>query len=295
MASKKPSGLGRGLGALLGDDVMNADAQTDTTLPIAEVESNSAQPRKYFDDAALAELAESIRLHGIIQPLTVRKLSSGYYQIIAGERRWRAARLAGLKEVPVVVMEADDRKAAELAMIENLQREDLNPMEEALGYQALIQQYHMTQEEAAARVGKSRPAVANSLRLLELDPSVQQQVVEGRLSAGHARALVPLSPALQVRAAGTILQGGLSVRQTETLAKRLAAEKKAKRSPAANQVNYAAEAQQSLSSALGRKVRIVTGRNKGRIELEYYGMDDLNDLLEALALLKQSRKGPKSP
>ena len=295
MASKKPSGLGRGLGALLGDDVMNADAQTVTTLPIAEVESNSAQPRKYFDDAALAELAESIRLHGIIQPLTVRKLSSGYYKIIAGERRWRAARLAGLKEVPVVVMEADDRKAAELAMIENLQREDLNPMEEALGYQALIQQYHMTQEEAAARVGKSRPAVANSLRLLELDPSVQQQVVEGRLSAGHARALVPLSPALQVRAAGTILQGGLSVRQTETLAKRLAAEKKAKRSPAANQVNYAAEAQQSLSSALGRKVRIVTGRNKGRIELEYYGMDDLNDLLEALALLKQSRKGPKSP
>ena len=295
MASKKPSGLGRGLGALLGDDVMNAEAQTVTTLPIAEVESNSAQPRKYFDNAALAELAESIRLHGIIQPLTVRKLSSGYYQIIAGERRWRAARLAGLKEVPVVVMEADDRKAAELAMIENLQREDLNPMEEALGYQALIQQYHMTQEEAAARVGKSRPAVANSLRLLELDPSVQQQVVEGRLSAGHARALVPLSPALQVRAAGTILQGGLSVRQTETLAKRLAAEKKAKRSPAANQVNYAAEAQQSLSSALGRKVRIVTGRNKGRIELEYYGMDDLNDLLEALALLKQSRKGPKSP
>ena len=295
MASKKPSGLGRGLGALLGDDVMNADAQTVTTLPIAEVESNSAQPRKYFDDAALAELAESIREHGIIQPLTVRKLSSGYYQIIAGERRWRAARLAGLKEVPVVVMEADDRKAAELAMIENLQREDLNPMEEALGYQALIQQYHMTQEEAAARVGKSRPAVANSLRLLELDPSVQQQVVEGRLSAGHARALVPLSPALQVRAAGTFLQGGLSVRQTETLGKRLAAEKKAKRSPAANQVNYAAEAQQSLSSALGRKVRIVTGRNKGRIELEYYGMDDLNDLLEALALLKQSRKGPKSP
>ncbi len=295
MASKKPSGLGRGLGALLGDDVMNADAQTVTTLPIAEVESNSAQPRKYFDNAALAELAESIRLHGIIQPLTVRKLSSGYYQIIAGERRWRAARLAGLKEVPVVVMEADDSKAAELAMSVYLQREDLNPMEEALGYQALIQQYHMTQEEAAARVGKSRPAVANSLRLLELDPSVQQQVVEGRLSAGHARALVPLSPALQVRAAGTILQGGLSVRQTETLAKRLAAEKKAKRSPAANQVNYAAEAQQSLSSALGRKVRIVTGRNKGRIELEYYGMDDLNDLLEALALLKQSRKGPKSP
>ena len=295
MASKKPSGLGRGLGALLGDDVLKAESTGSLYLPISQVESCSSQPRKHFDEASLAELADSIREHGIIQPLTVRKLASGYYQIIAGERRWRAARLAGLQEVPVIVMEADDRKAAELAMIENLQREDLNPMEEALGYQALIQQYHMTQEEAAARVGKSRPAVANSLRLLELDPSVQQQVVEGRLSAGHARALVPLSPALQVRAAGTILQGGLSVRQTETLAKRLAAEKKAKRSPAANQVNYAAEAQQSLSSALGRKVRIVTGRNKGRIELEYYGMDDLNDLLEALALLKQSRKGPKSP
>ena len=146
MASKKPSGLGRGLGALLGDDVVNTGSQSVTTLPIAEVESNSSQPRKFFDDASLAELAESIRLHGIIQPLTVRKLASGYYQIIAGERRWRAARLAGLQEVPVVVIEADDRKAAELAMIENLQREDLNPMEEALGYRSLIQQYHMTQE-----------------------------------------------------------------------------------------------------------------------------------------------------
>ena len=296
MAKKKSElGLGRGLNALLGDPVLQNQGEGSVSLPISQVEPGLNQPRKRFDPDSLSELADSIRIHGVIQPLTVRRLSSGYYQIIAGERRWRAARLAGLKEVPVVVMEADDRKAAELAMIENLQREDLNPMEEALGYQALIQQYHMTQEEAAARVGKSRPAVANSLRLLELDPSVQQQVVEGRLSAGHARALVPLSPALQVRAAGTILQGGLSVRQTETLAKRLAAEKKAKRSPAANQVNYAAEAQQSLSSALGRKVRIVTGRNKGRIELEYYGMDDLNDLLEALALLKQSRKGPKSP
>ena len=296
MAKKKAElGLGRGLNALLGDPVLQNQGEGSVSLPISQVEPGLNQPRKRFDPDSLSELADSIRIHGVIQPLTVRRLSSGYYQIIAGERRWRAARLAGLKEVPVVVMEADDRKAAELAMIENLQREDLNPMEEALGYQTLIQQYHMTQEEAAARVGKSRPAVANSLRLLELDPSVQQQVVEGRLSAGHARALVPLSPALQVRAAGTILQGGLSVRQTETLAKRLAAEKKAKRSPAANQVNYAAEAQQSLSSALGRKVRIVTGRNKGRIELEYYGMDDLNDLLEALALLKQSRKGPKSP
>ena len=293
MASKKPSGLGRGLGALLGDDVVNADAQSVSTVPIAQVESNSAQPRKYFDEAALAELADSIRQHGIIQPRTVRKLASGYYQIIAGERRWRAARLAGLQEVPVVVIEADDRKAAELAMIENLQREDLNPMEEAQGYQTLIQQYHMTQEEAAQRVGKSRPAVANALRLLDLDPSVQQRVTEGQLSAGHARALVPLSPALQRKAADAVVQDGLSVRQTEALAKRLAAGKKEKKSPAPGQVDYAAAAQKELSSALGRKVRIVTGRNKGRVELEYYGIDDLNDLLEALALLRKTRKGPQ--
>ena len=291
MASKKPSGLGRGLGALLGDAAVNADEQSVATVPIAEVESNSSQPRKYFDEAALAELAESIRQHGIIQPLTVRRLSSGYYQIIAGERRWRAARLAGLREVPVVIIEADDRKAAELAMIENLQREDLNPMEEAQGYQTLIQQYHMTQEEAAQRVGKSRPAVANALRLLDLEESVQRQVAEGKLSAGHARALVPLSPALQKKAAEAILKDGLSVRQTEALAKRLSAGSKDRKPARSSSVDYAAEAQKELSSALGRKVRIVTGRNKGRIELEYYGIDDLNDLLEALALLKQTRKG----
>ena len=183
MASKKPSGLGRGLGALLGDDVMKPEAQGTLTLPISDVESNSSQPRKYFDEAALAELADSIRQHGIIQPLTVRKLSSGYYQIIAGERRWRAARLAGLREVPVTVIEADDKTAAELAMIENLQREDLNPIEEAVGYRVLIQQYHMTQEEAANRVGKSRSAVTNVLRLLDLDPAVQKLVETGLLSA----------------------------------------------------------------------------------------------------------------
>ena len=285
MASKKPSGLGRGLSALLGDDVMNAGAQGVTTVPIAEVESNSAQPRKYFDEAALAELAESIRRHGILQPLTVRKLSSGYYQIIAGERRWRAARLAGLREVPVVVIEADDRKAAELAMIENLQREDLNPMEEAAGFRSLIDNYHMTQEEAAARVGKSRSAVTNALRLLNLAPSAAELVESGRLSAGHARALLPLSPALQVKAAEAVVSGGLSVRQTEALVKRLMAEKREKKAPSAG-VDYVAEAQRDLSARLGRGVKIVNGRKKGRIELEYYGLDDLNDLLEALALLR---------
>lgn len=286
MASKKPSGLGRGLGALLGDDVLKGESSGTLYLPITSVENNSSQPRKSFDDAALAQLAESIRQHGIIQPLTVRKLSSGYYQIIAGERRWRAARLAGLSEVPAIVIEADDRKAAELAMIENLQREDLNPIEEAAGYQTLIQQYHMTQEEAAQRVGKSRSAVANTLRLLDLTPTVQKQIKAGELSAGHARALVPLTPSLQAKAADAIIQGGLSVRQAEALAKRLAAEKKPEKQTAVDQVDYTAEAQKELSSKLGRGVKIVTGRKKGRIELEYYGLDDLNDLLEALALLR---------
>ena len=205
MASKKPSGLGRGLGALLGDDVLQTESTGSLSLPISQVESCSSQPRKSFDEASLAELADSIREHGIIQPLTVRKLASGYYQIIAGERRWRAARIAGLQEVPVIVIEADDRKAAELAMIENLQREDLNPMEEAAGFQSLIETYHMTQEEAAKQVGKSRSAVTNSLRLLSLTPAVRQLVEEGKLSAGHARALLPLSPAMQENAANAVV------------------------------------------------------------------------------------------
>ena len=285
MSSKKPSGLGRGLGALLGDDVLKTETSGSLFLPISQVESCSSQPRKHFDEASLAELAASIQEHGIIQPLTVRKLVSGYYQIIAGERRWRAARLAGLSEVPVIVIEADDRKAAELAMIENLQREDLNPMEEAAGFQSLIETYHMTQEEAATRVGKSRSAVTNALRLLSLTPSVRKLVEEGKLSAGHARALLSLSPAVQENAAAAVVSGGLSVRQTEALAKRLSAEKKPEK-PAPTGVDYTAEAQKDLSSKLGRGVKIVNGRKKGRIELEYYGLDDLNDLLEALALLR---------
>ena len=292
MASKKPSGLGRGLGALLGDDVMKTESSGSLSLPISQVETCSSQPRKRFDDESLQELADSISQHGIIQPLTVRKLSSGYYQIIAGERRWRAARLAGLQEVPVIVIEADDREAAELAMIENLQREDLNPIEEAAGFQSLMETYHMTQEEAASRVGKSRSAVANALRLLSLTPPVAKLVEEGKLSAGHARALLPLSPALQENAAGAVISGGLSVRQTEALAKRLSLEKPEK-APAPKGIDYAAEAQKELSSKLGRGVRIVTGRKKGRIELEYYGIDDLNDLLEALAMLRA--KQTKTP
>lgn len=294
MASKKPSGLGRGLGALLGDDVMKTESSGSLSLPISQVETCSSQPRKRFDDESLQELADSISQHGIIQPLTVRKLSSGYYQIIAGERRWRAARLAGLQEVPVIVIEADDRKAAELAMIENLQREDLNPMEEAAGFQSLIESYHMTQEEAAQRVGKSRSAVTNALRLLGLTSSVRKLVEEGKLSAGHARALVPLSPSLQESAANAIVSGGLSVRQTEALVKRLSAEKKEAQDKDPDEVDYLAEAQNELKARLCRGVKIVPGRKKGRIELEYYGVDDLNDLLDALAVIKvsQLKKGP---
>ncbi len=296
MASKRPSGLGKGLGALLGDDVMKTESSGSLSLPISQVESYSGQPRKHFDEESLQELADSITEHGIIQPLTVRKLSSGYYQIIAGERRWRAARLAGLQEVPVIVMEADDRKAAELAMIENLQREDLNPMEEAAGFQSLIETYHMTQEEAAQRVGKSRSAVTNALRLLGLSPSVRKLVEENNLTAGHARALVPLSPSLQESAANAIIAGGLSVRQTEALVKRLSAEKKESKKPRSDEVDYLAEAQNELKAKLCRGVKIVSGRKKGRIELEYYGLDDLNDLLDALALIKinKAKEGPQA-
>ena len=279
-------GLGKGLGALLGDDFLDtaAEAKGTLTLPLSQVESCASQPRKNFDPDALADLADSIAQHGIIQPLTVRRLQSGYYQIIAGERRWRAARMAGLTEVPAVVIEADDRKAMELAMIENLQREDLSPMEEAEGYKMLVEDYGLTQEQAAQRVGKSRSAVANALRLLALSPALRQMVEDGRLSAGHARALLPLAAALQEQAAATVLKNDLSVRQTEQLVKRLQAAPKPEKKVSPT-VNYVAEAERELSGKLGRACHIAHGRKKGRIEIEYYGVDDLNDLLEALGSL----------
>ena len=281
-------GLGKGLGALLGDDFLESSEPKGTLfLPISQVESCASQPRKNFDSEALSDLADSIRQHGIIQPLTVRRLQSGYYQIIAGERRWRAARMAGLGEVPAVVIEADDRKAMELAMIENLQREDLNPMEEAEGYQVLMEQYGMTQEEAAQRVGKSRPAVANALRLLKLCPDVRKLVEEGAISGGHGRTLVTLSEKLQKEAAAAIVKSDLSVRQTEQLVKKLTTEKKEKTGKGVGAVDYAAEAARELSERIGRPCKIITGRKKGRIELEYFGMDDLNALLDALHNLKK--------
>ena len=284
--------LGRGLDALLGDSSLQAQTGGSVSLPIAQVEPGLNQPRKHFEEEALADLAESIRQHGMIQPLTVRRLASGYYQIIAGERRWRAARMAGLEEVPATIIEADDRKVMELGLIENLQREDLNPMEEAAGFQALMDGYHLTQEEAAKRVGKSRSAVANALRLLALSPAVRKLVEEGKLSAGHARALLPLPEKQQEAAAKAVLSGALSVRQTEALVKRIQAEDKPakKETQPADAVDYTAEAQKSLARALGRGVKIVRGRKKGRIELEYYGLDDLNGLLDALAALRVEKK-----
>ena len=251
MANTK--GLGKGLSALLGDDVIAAkdERASSLLLPISQVESCSTQPRKSFEPEALSDLADSIRIHGIIQPLTVRKLQSGYYQIIAGERRWRAARMAGLTQVPVV----------------------------------LTEQYGMTQDECAQRVGKSRPTVANALRLLGLTEPVRAMVEDGRLSAGHARALLTLGSKQQQAAAETVVKDTLSVRQTELLVKKLTAEKKEKPQKDALSVNYVEEAARELGEKLGRPCRIVNGKKKGRIELEYYGTEDLNALLEALEKL----------
>lgn len=281
MAREK--GMGKGLSALLGED-FSADFSTpSSTLPISQIESYQNQPRKNFDQVKLQELADSIRQHGVIQPLTVRKLSSGYYQIIAGERRWRAARMAGLEEIPAIIIEADDQKAMELAMIENLQREDLNPIEEAEGFRVLTDTYGMSQAEAAERVGKSRSAVANAIRLLELNVSILRLVENGEISAGHARALLPLSPPLRKKAVEDILKYKLNVRQTEQLVKKLLAVGIEEKVPASQRTpDYAAEAARSLSSKLGRHCHISQGRKKGKVEIEYYGVDDLNNLLEAL-------------
>ena len=284
MANQK--GLGKGLGALLGDFREEIpDNSPYQVLPLHKVEPNPLQPRQDFDEEELQALAESISVHGVMQPLTVRETDSGYYQIIAGERRWRAARLAGLQEIPAVIIEADDKKTLELALIENLQRQDLNCVEEALGYQALMQDHGLTQEEVAKQVGKSRPAVTNALRLLNLCPEVVQMLREGKLSAGHARAVLSLkTDKLQLSAAQKICNLGLSVRQAEMLCKNMTKE------PAPKQetffvVDYVAECEKNLSKHLGRGVRIVNGKRKGRFELEFYGPEDLQALLDKLLQL----------
>ena len=286
MASKQ-KGLGRGLGALIDDFSVPAAQEQITALPLQKIEPNPKQPRRTFDPEALQSLADSIAEHGVVQPLAVRDAGNGYYQIIAGERRWRAARLAGLTELPVVVLDADDRTVIELALIENLQRQDLNPMEEAEGYRVLIEEYGLTQEQAAARVGKSRPAVTNALRLLALPDEVRAMVEEGTLSAGHARAVLTLnSQRLQKAAAQKIIALRLSVRQAEAMCKRMAAEEKPKKVKPALTVDYVGECEKALTKQLGRKVRIVSGKRKGRFELEFYGQDDLQRLYELLLAIE---------
>ena len=283
----KQKGLGRGLGALLGD--MTEPTEETHLLPIQSIEPNPLQPRKDFDEEELAQLADSIREHGIIQPLAVRDAGDGYYQIIAGERRWRAARMAGLHELPVLILEADDRTVMELALIENLQRQDLNPIEEAGGYRTLMEEYGLTQEETAARVGKSRPTVTNSMRLLTLPEELQEMLIDGTLTPGHARAILSLrSEELQRKAAQKVEALHLSVRQTETMCRNM--EKKAideEPEQTAFTVDYIAECEKSLTSSLGRQVKIVNGKRKGRFELEFYGQDDLQRLLELLQTLHE--------
>ena len=285
MAKRKTElGLGRGLNALLGDPDLQPQGEGSVTLPISQVEPGLNQPRKRFEQGALDDLAESIRIHGIIQPLTVRRLASGYYQIIAGERRWRAAKSAGLTEIPAVIIEADDRKVMELGLIENLQREDLNPAEEARGYRTLMEEYGLTQDQVARQMGKSRPAVANTLRLLALPDELMELLEDGSLSAGHARAILALpSPALQREAAKKVIKDQLSVRQTEALVKVMQKGKPDKPKPAEESLSlYLGELEKDLSGRLGRKVKIAHRGKKGRIELEYYDSQDLEGLLALL-------------
>ena len=288
----QPKGLGRGLGALLGDFQEPVTEKSNyRTVPLHRIEPNPDQPRKDFDEEALQELSESISVHGLIQPLTVRETEPGYYQIIAGERRWRACRMAGVQDVQVVVLDADDCKAMELALIENLQRSDLNCVEEALGYQTLIDDFGLTQEECSTQVGKSRSAVANALRLLNLPQKVLEMLRSGKLTAGHARAVLSLkTEKKQLEAAQKIAALGLSVRQAELLCRNLSQEKQPEPPKAVLTVDYVAECEKSLSRALGRGVKIVNGKRKGKFELEFYGQDDLQTLLDALMTLKGTNK-----
>ena len=293
MAKDSKKGLGTGLSALFGEDFLSEEENSELLyLPISKVEPRENQPRNVFDDNALQELADSIAQYGLIQPITVRKLSSGYYQIIAGERRWRASRLAGLTEVPVRIIEADDRRVAELALVENLQREDLNPIEEAKGYKSLIEEYGLTQDEAAKSVGKSRPAITNAMRLLSLSDKVLEMVENGLLSAGHARTLVPVpSPELQLSLAQQIISGGMSVRKAEQLVtrtlKNLHKPAEEESSEAGIVVDYIAETSDFLSRSLARKVAIEQGKKRGKIVLEYYDSDDREALINNL--IKMSR------
>jgi len=281
MAMKK-GGLGRGLDALMVDSSTEDGAKT-VTLRLLDVQPNPDQPRRQFDDEALAELAASIGKHGILQPLLVRPMPDGSYQIVAGERRWRAARIAGLTEVPVVIRELTDQQTAELALIENLQREDLNPMEEATGYQRLMEEYALTQEQVAGAVNKSRSAVANALRLLKLCPDVAAMVAKGTLSAGHARALLAAETAEdQLFLAKACVDEQWSVREIEAKMKKL----KASRATAPKKdfsVTFADETALALAEHMGRRVKVNKGKKGGMLMIEYFDDDDLKSIAKALA------------
>jgi ParB family chromosome partitioning protein len=279
----KTKGLGTGLGALFGDAANDRGATDFEYIPIQRIEPKPDQPRTVFEQEKIDELADSIREHGILSPLTVRYLDDGYYQIVTGERRWRAARTAGLTEVPARVVVADDRKSLELAMVENLQREDLNPIEEARGYKSLMDEFSMTQENIAQRVSKSRPSVANALRLLSLPADLVELVGRGELSAGSARALLSLkNDDSKLYAAREAVENNLNVREVETLVKRLNSEKQESAKQPETEVDYFTEVQNRLTAALGRRVTIRQGKGKGKIEIEYYSQDDLNALFDGL-------------
>lgn len=287
MAAKK-GGLGRGLDALFADNSIEEIASTSAVkLKIMDIEPNRDQPRKIFDEDALAELADSIAKHGVIQPLLVRPMPDGSYQLVAGERRWRASRMAGLTEVPVVIKELSDDEAMALALIENLQREDLNAIEEAQGIKALMDTLSLTQDEAAERVGKSRPAVANALRLLKLPDSVIALVSDGKLSPGHARALLGFKDEQYIiETADLIIEKGLTVRDVEKLVKKRNKEPKAEK-PAARRASYYDEVELALTDFLGRKVKVGTkpGKESGVLEIDFFDKDDLTRLADALKSL----------
>lgn len=279
--AKAKGGLGKGLDALFVDN--NTDAASTSVLAVSDIEPNRDQPRKQFDPAALADLADSIREYGVLQPLVVRPMTDGSYQLVAGERRWRAARMAGLSEVPVVVRELSDVQTMELALIENLQREDLNVIEEASGYKELMEKFGFTQEQVSARVGKSRPVVTNALRLLNLPSEIRAMVESGQISAGHARALLAFDDDSAIRmVAKEILKKGLSVRQVEALAKKSRQEKKAPRQQSAWDNSYFAEVQLALCQCLSRKVKVEGEGNKGRLVIEFYDEDDLRQIAAVL-------------
>lgn len=280
--AKKQSGLGKGLGALMLENNTDSMVSTDT-LAVNDIIPNKEQPRKTFDEAALQELADSIKQHGVLQPLLVRPLTTGGYQLVAGERRWRASRLAELKEVPVIIKELSDTEAMEIAIIENLQREDLNPIEEAEGLQALIDKCGFTQEEVATSVGKSRPAITNALRLLRLPEEVRQMTKDGDISAGHARALLAFdNEPMMLECAKQIVDKKLTVRDVEKMAKRPKTSK-IKASGGKARDSFCDEVELALSDALGTKVKVYNGRNKGTLEIEFYTLDDLKNIANAIA------------